>query len=57
MADRVQPEDELFLVAYPYFNVNGRSCIKCLSPFSEFDDLILTWFLFECRDACSGGTL
>lgn len=23
MADRVQPEDEMFLVAYPYFNVNG----------------------------------
>ncbi|CAK9153277.1 unnamed protein product [Ilex paraguariensis] len=22
MADRVKPEDELFLVAYPYFNVN-----------------------------------
>lgn len=25
MADRVKPEDELFLVAYPYFNVNGCS--------------------------------
>lgn len=23
MADRVKVEDELFLVAYPYFNVNG----------------------------------
>lgn len=23
MADRVKPEDELFLAAYPYFNVNG----------------------------------
>ena len=23
MADRVKPEDETFLVAYPYFNVNG----------------------------------
>lgn len=23
MTDRVKPEDELFLVAYPYFNVNG----------------------------------
>jgi hypothetical protein len=23
MADRVRPEDEIFLVAYPYFNVNG----------------------------------
>ncbi|XP_072980385.1 uncharacterized protein [Typha angustifolia] len=23
MADRVKPEDEIFLVAYPYFNVNG----------------------------------
>lgn len=25
MADRVKPDDELFLVAYPYFNVNGSS--------------------------------
>lgn len=25
MADRVKPEDQLFLVAYPYFNVNGNS--------------------------------
>lgn len=24
MSDRVKPEDELFLVAYPYFNVNGK---------------------------------
>lgn len=24
MADRVKPDDELFVVAYPYFNVNGR---------------------------------
>lgn len=23
MADRVKPDDELFLVGYPYFNVNG----------------------------------
>lgn len=23
MADRVKPEDELFIVGYPYFNVNG----------------------------------
>lgn len=23
MADRVKPDDELFVVAYPYFNVNG----------------------------------
>ena len=25
MADRVKPEDELFLVAYPYFNVSGKT--------------------------------
>lgn len=24
MADRVKPQDELFLVGYPYFNVNGK---------------------------------
>lgn len=27
MADRVQPEDELFLVAYPYFNVSGKQTL------------------------------
>lgn len=25
MADRVKPEDELFIVGYPYFNVSGNS--------------------------------
>lgn len=25
MSDRVKEEDELFIAAYPYFNVNGRS--------------------------------
>lgn len=25
MTDRVKPEDELFLAAYPYFNVSGSS--------------------------------
>jgi len=34
MADRVRPEDELFLVAYPYFNVNGRSWILFAPLFS-----------------------
>lgn len=24
MTDRVKPEDELFTVGYPYFNVNGN---------------------------------
>lgn len=33
MADRVKPEDELFLVAYPYFNVNGIS--KTMSKFND----------------------
>lgn len=28
MADRVQPEDELFLVAYPYFNVNEMLVVE-----------------------------
>lgn len=35
MADRVKPEDELFLVGYPYFNVNGSlsntlNCFRCV---------------------------
>lgn len=28
MADRVKPEDELFLVAYPYFNVNEMLVVE-----------------------------
>ncbi|KAH9606527.1 hypothetical protein KSS87_018917 [Heliosperma pusillum] len=28
MADRVRPEDELFLVAYPYFNVNEMLVVE-----------------------------
>ncbi|KQJ93110.1 hypothetical protein BRADI_3g02790v3 [Brachypodium distachyon] len=31
MADRVQPEDEIFLVAYPYFNVNGNALLMLLN--------------------------
>lgn len=31
MADRVKPEDELFLVGYPYFNVNG--IFRFLGPY------------------------
>lgn len=31
MSDRVKAEDELFVVAYPYFNVNGRSKLSLLS--------------------------
>lgn len=35
MEDRVKPEDELFLVAYPYFNVNGNlRIIPSLPPSS-----------------------
>ncbi|RRT44143.1 hypothetical protein B296_00036969 [Ensete ventricosum] len=26
MTDRVKPDDKMFLVAYPYFNVNGKLC-------------------------------
>lgn len=37
MADRVKPEDELFLVGYPYFNVNGTFV------FSELDYAINTY--------------
>lgn len=34
MVDRVNADDELFLVAYPYFNVNGmvHSCSSPLVP-------------------------
>lgn len=30
MADRVKPDDELFVVGYPYFNVNGSFQTSCV---------------------------
>lgn len=49
MADRVKPEDEVFLVAYPYFNVNGNSRLNFLFQFSciKFFLLHISSY-FEC---------
>jgi len=53
MADRVKPEDESFLVAYPYFNVNGLPSLFCLSlgyPLHQWSiklgltSLVIWWF-------------
>lgn len=30
IADRVKPDDQLFLVGYPYFNVNGSFQTSCV---------------------------
>lgn len=56
MTDRVKPDDEIFLVAYPYFNVNGS--------FSGPPNRVIIQFLeahymrpFCCRDACGGRAL
>lgn len=37
MVDRVKPEDELFIVAYPYFNVNGNTELVPLSVYQVID--------------------
>ncbi|KAH9753010.1 DUF1995 domain-containing protein [Citrus sinensis] len=37
MADRVKPEDELFLVAYPYFNVNEMLVVEELYKEAVFN--------------------
>lgn len=37
MADRVKREDELFLVAYPYFNVNGSLKLVILRTSTQLD--------------------
>ncbi|GAY32922.1 hypothetical protein CUMW_274340, partial [Citrus unshiu] len=44
MADRVKPEDELFLVAYPYFNVNGSLTPCLLIDIHSLRSLILLFF-------------
>ena len=44
MADRVKPEDELFLVAYPYFNVNGSLTPYLLIDIHSLRSLILLFF-------------
>lgn len=56
MADRVKPEDEMFLVAYPYYNVNGSLRLPTLFV------LILLLFnlihsFWQHRDACCGRAL
>nr|TKW38217.1 hypothetical protein SEVIR_1G099200v2 [Setaria viridis] len=42
MADRVKPEDETFLVAYPYFNVNGFA-LSLLLKFAISPPLVLIY--------------
>lgn len=58
MADRVKPDDELFLVAYPYFNVNGSFYFLFLVD-SRSIKFMLFFFPppFSFRNACSGRAL
>lgn len=44
MADRVKPEDELFVVAYPYFNVNGTLKIHLKFPMHDMKFTLITVF-------------
>lgn len=66
MADRVKPEDELFLVGYPYFNVNGTlSLFHLIFVVMGFMNVFLFFlspvrtnsWLLQPRDACGGRTL
>lgn len=61
MADRVKLEDELFLVAYPYFNVNGsfKYPIFFVSPHKFYVLLFITYqkkkfyvLFLHFRNAC-----
>lgn len=45
MADRVKLEDELFLVAYPYFNVNGSHTLCPLNDIN-FTRFFIVQFVF-----------
>lgn len=54
MTDRVKPEDELFLVAYPYFNVTGSLRFHLKISFHSVNLYIDVNFLFVLRNACGG---
>lgn len=56
MVDRVKPDDELFLVGYPYFNVNG-SFKHILYSFPIWHSLKLMSALCYCRNDCGGRAL
>ena len=51
MVDRVKPEDEVFLVAYPYFNVNGRSKLGSFSV-DISKECFMNPIPFSFRNAC-----
>ena len=34
---RTRPADELYIIAYPHFNVNGKSAAKCSIPLEQAD--------------------
>lgn len=58
MADRVKPEDEIFIVGYPYFNVNGTLTPCFLRDLTVMHTCIyLICFFFRVRNACSGWAL
>ncbi|KAK9180920.1 hypothetical protein WN944_024056 [Citrus x changshan-huyou] len=56
MADRVKPEDELFLVAYPYFNVNEMLVVEELYKEAVFNTarklIIFNGELDRIRSGC-----
>jgi len=58
MSDRVKTGDELFLVGYPYFNVNGKSKYPLLIVLVDLNNesfLISVPLYF--RNTCCGRTL
>ena len=34
---RTRPADELYIIAYPHFNVNGKSAAKCIMSLAQAD--------------------
>lgn len=40
---RTRPADELYIIAYPHFNVNGKSAAKCDIPLEQADYLRRTF--------------
>lgn len=56
MADRVKPDDELFVVGYPYFNVNGTFFLSSW-PLIQLIHLEYIRICLVIRDAGGGRTV
>lgn len=48
---RTRPADELYIIAYPHFNVNGKSAAECTMPLEQADSQTHFQCLCSCHEA------